>query len=190
MKTPAISLLLLLFSFVAAARVDDSYYLGAGMNLDTFNDDLPNQYKLDGKFRFGPTAGLKATYMWENIGFRTGAFAEWKKISIVNKSAPAGRDEIDLTAYYIAVPLNLQFNPTKDLSIFGGLNPRLLLAKTCEDCGSYDNDVEYLVNYYNFGASYEFSKEFSAEVSFQQAMGENFEDLGINTAQAMIYWKL
>ncbi len=128
--------------------------------------------------------------MWDNFGFRTGAFAEWKKISLINKSAPAGQDEIELTAYYLAVPLNIQFNPMKELSVFGGLNPRLLLAKRCEQCGSYDNSVDYLVNYYNLGAAYEFTNDFSGEVSFQQAMGENFDDLGINTAQAMLYWKL
>lgn len=114
---------------------------------------------------------------------------EWKKVEVENNAVPSSED-IELTAYYAAIPLNLQFNLNQKWSIFGGFTPRLLLAKTCDNCGSFDDDSKYLVNYGNAGISYAFGSTFSMDVGFNQAFNENFNDLKINSAQILMLRKL
>jgi hypothetical protein len=174
----------------AQTAVNHNNFLGVGMNVDTYEEDLPSRYELNDDYRFAPTIGWKHTIMWDNIGFRTGVFGEWKKLSLENKTAPAGQSNVDLTAYYLAVPINAQFNIMNNWSVFGGITPRLLVSKSCKHCGSLDNDETLVYNSFNFGVAWAFHEDFSVEVNFNRGAGEAFRDIGFNTAQAIIYWKI
>ncbi len=176
-----------LLSAGAFSAANHSNYLGAGLNIDTYEEDLPNQLDIDEDFRLAPTIGWKHTVMWDNFGFRTGIFGEWKKLSIDNNSTG---DDVSLTAYYVAVPLNAQFDIMKEISIFGGITPRVLVSQSCDDCGGFEDDDEAIYNSYNFGVAWEFHNDFSVEVNFNRNIGEAYKDLGFNTAQAILYWKI
>ena len=177
------------FSTVAQAAKND-HYLGAGINLDTFNENLPARFELDDKFVLAPVLGWKSTFLWDNVGFRTGVFGEYKKVRLDDNLAVAGKGDVSITAYYLAAPLNLLFQATNRFSIFGGITPRLLVLKSCEDCESFDDSPTLLTNTYNIGGAFEVNSDVSVEVNFQQAIDESFDDLKINTAQALVYWKL
>jgi hypothetical protein len=182
-----LAMTLVFLSTTAYSAANHSNYLGAGLNIDTYEEDLPGQLDIDDDYRFAPTIGWKHTTMWDNFGFRTGIFGEMKKLNIEN-NAPLG-DDISLTAYYVAVPLNAQIE-INDFSIFGGFTPRILVSQSCDDCGSFEDDDEPVYNSYNFGAAWEFHKDFSAEVNFNRGTGDAYKDLGFNTAQAIFYWKI
>jgi hypothetical protein len=177
-----------LFTLAAESATNHDNFLGVGANVDTYEEDLPARLDIEDDYRFAPTIGWKHTIMWDNFGFRTGIFAEWKKLAIEDKAA--GQDDIDLTAYYVAIPLNAQFSLMKALSIFGGITPRVLVSKSCADCGSFDDDEEMVYNSYNFGVAWAFSQKFSLEVNFNRGAGDAFKDLGFNTTQVLIYWKI
>jgi len=186
------SLLLFLFALITvsekAMALDYESHLGLGLNVDTYKDDLPSNYDLEEDLTLAPTLGYKGIILWGNVGLRTGAFFEWKKVKVEDKSGAV--DEIDLTAYYASIPVNLQFNLNDKIAIFGGISPRILLAKTCEDCGRFDDDSKYFVNYVNAGFTYEFGNTFSMDFVFNHAQGDNFEDLKINTAQVLFLWRI
>lgn len=172
-------------SFNALADWDS--YGGLGINLNTYKEDLPNQYELEDDQTLGLTAGWKTVGRWGNIGFRTGAFFEYARVSVDDKLGT--NPNIELKSYYAAIPLNLQFDVIDSLSIFGGLTPRILLAKTCEDCGEFDDDGTTFVNYTNFGVTWNFSRNWSADFVFNHAIQENYENIKINTAQALLFYK-
>jgi hypothetical protein len=169
-----------------AVALDYENHLGFGLNVDSYKSDLPAGQELNKDISFAPTIGLKSLAFWGNVGFRTGAFLEWKNLDV----EVDGSSDVDLTAYYAAIPLNLQFNLNEKWAIFGGLNPRILLAKTCEKCGSFDDDSEVFVNYSNAGISYRFGERFNMDLIFNHALDDNFENLKINTAQALFMWEL
>ncbi len=186
-----VKVLILLLSAVfitsKAQALNYESHLGLGLNVDTYKDDLPSNLELKDDLTLAPTVGYKGLILWGNVGLRTGAFFEWKKLSVEDKAAS---ETIDLTAYYASIPVNLQFNLNDKFALFGGISPRILLAKTCEDCGSFDDDSNYFVNYVNAGITYEFGPSFSMDFLFNHAQGENFEDLKINTAQVLFLWQL
>src|SRR5690606_37976225 len=99
-------------------------HIGGGLNIDTYQEDLPRNYDLKDDLRFAPTLGVKGLVFWGNVGLRSGFFFEWKKVDIEDRTAPPGEDDTRLTAYYVSVPLNLQFNLNDQWAIFGGLTPR------------------------------------------------------------------
>jgi hypothetical protein len=183
------ALLTFLLIFLAfhenSMALDYESHLGLGLNVDTYKDDLPANFKLKDDVTLAPTLGYKGIILWGNVGLRTGAFFEWKKVKV---SAPS--DSVDLTAYYVSIPVNLQFNVNDKIAVFGGISPRLLLSKTCKDCGSFDNDSNLLVNYLDAGFTYEFSNKFSMDFIFNHAQNENFENLKINTAQVLLLWRI
>lgn len=185
-------LLMILLAFFSlgekAMALDYESHLGLGLNVDTFKDDLPSNFELEDDVNLAPTLGYKGIILWGNIGLRTGAFFEWKKVKVEDKSGAI--DTIDLTAYYANIPVNLQFNLNDKIAIFGGISPRILLSKTCEDCGTFDDDSTYFVNYINGGVSYEFGNTFSMDLVFNHAQDDNFEDLKINTAQVLFFWRI
>jgi hypothetical protein len=187
-----LTLFSLLFAFVfltpKASALDYESHLGLGLNMDTYKDDLPSNLKLKDDLTLAPTLGYKGLILWGNVGLRTGAFIEWKKIKVEDKSG-AG-ETIDLTAYYASIPINLQFNVNDKISVFGGISPRLLLSKTCEDCGTFDDDSKVFVNYLNAGFGYEFGNTFSMDFVFNHAQDDNFENLKINTAQVLFLWRI
>lgn len=187
----AASVLIILFAFLSlsekAVALDYESHLGLGANVDTYKDDLPSNFELEDDISLAPTLGYKGIILWGNVGLRTGAFFEWKKVKVEDKGA---NDTIDLTAYYAAIPLNLQLNLNDKLAVFGGISPRILLSKTCEDCGNFDDDSNIFVNYVNAGVTYEFGNTFSMDFIFNHAQGENFEDLKINTAQVLFLWRI
>jgi hypothetical protein len=165
-------------------------HLGLGLNIDTYKADLPGNQELKNDFSLRPTLGIQGIILLGNVGLRSGAFFEWKKVEVKDKSAPSSENDIDLTAYYVAIPVNLQFNLNESWSIFGGVTPRILISKTCDQCGSFDNDSRTFVNYSNIGLSHKFSKAFSADVAFNQALQDNFKDLKINTLQLLLSWQI
>jgi hypothetical protein len=169
-----------------ALALDYENHLGFGLNIDTYKADLPSGQELNNDISFAPTIGLKSLALWGNVGFRTGAFLEWKSVDV----DIAGGEDVDLTAYYASIPLNLQFNLNEKWAIYGGLNPRVLLAKTCEQCGTFDDDSMVLVNYSNAGINYRFGERFNMDFIFNHALGDNFENLKINTAQVLFMWEL
>lgn len=170
-----------------AAQADWDNYGGAGLNINTYKEDLPNQYDLEDDLTLGATAGWKTIGRWGNLGFRTGAMFEYQRVSIDDTGS---NPNIDLKSFYVAVPLNLQFEVVDDaIAIFGGITPRVLLAKTCEDCGTFDNDGNFLTNYANGGITWKFADRWSADFIFNHALGDNFEDLKINTAQAILFYE-
>lgn len=173
-----------------AFALDYETHIGGGLNVDTYKEDLPGNFELRDDFGFAPTLGVKGTAFWGNVGFRSGLFFEWKKVDIEDRDAAPGEDDIRLTAYYLAVPLNLQFNINEKWAIFGGLTPRGLLAKRCEDCGRFDDDPEYFVNYSNGGISYKFNDKWSIDVNFQHGLGDNFKDLKSSTSQVLFLYQL
>jgi len=183
-------LLTALLSPLSALALDFENHLGLGINGDTFKSDLPAGQDVENDYGLGLTLGVKSSVFWGNVGLRSGVFAEYKKVTIEDDFAGAGRGDIDLTAYYAAIPVNLQFNVNDRWSIFGGIIPRILLAKSCDSCGRFDDDSKILVNYTNLGIGYEMSEKFSVDVSFQQAQDDNFEDLKINTAQVLFLYRL
>lgn len=184
-------LFLFLFSLIfhadQASALAYQSHLGLGLNIDTYKEDLPSSLELEDDISLAPTLGYKGILLWGNVGLRTGAFFEWKKVSVEEKTTS---DTSDLTAYYATVPLNLQFNLNDKLAIFGGISPRLLLSKTCEDCGTFDDDSKFFVNYVNAGVSYAFGSTFSMDFIFNHAQNENFENLKINTAQVLFLWRM
>ena len=186
------SVFLFLFALITVNQkvmaLDYESHLGLGLNIDTYKDDLPSNFELKDDVTLAPTLGYKGVIRWGNVGLRSGAFFEWKKVKVEDKSGAI--DTIDLTAYYAAIPVNLQFNLNDKISIFGGITPRLLLSKTCEDCGTFDDDSNVFVNYLNAGFGYEFGNTFSMDVVFNHAQDENFEDLKINTAQVLLLWRI
>lgn len=165
-------------------------YIGAGANIDTFKSDLPGGYELEDDMGFSPTIGMKGLAFWGNIGFRTGLFLEWKDAQVENSAAPAGEQSIDLKSYYAVVPLNLQFNINEQWAVFGGLAPRVLLAKTCDDCGRFDDDANYFVNFSNAGVTYKFNDKFSMDVNFQHGLSETFDGLKVNTGQLLFFYEI
>lgn len=179
------TLLLFLLPFSALANWDS--YGGIGVNLNTYKEDLPNQYELESNNTLGLTAGWKTIGHWGNLGFRTGAFFEYTRVSLDDKTG--GNPNIELKSYYAAIPLNLQFDILDSFWIFGGVTPRILLSKTCEDCGDFDDDGTTIVNSSNFGVTWEFSKNFSADFIVNHALQENYEKIKINTAQAILFYK-
>ena len=185
------SFLLILFTFFVtnqkALALDYESHLGLGLNIDTYKDDLPSNFDLKDDLTFAPTLGYKGIILWGNVGLRTGAFFEWKKVEVKDKNAG---NTTDLTSYYASIPINLQFNLNDKIAIFGGISPRILLAKTCDDCGKFDDDSKYLVNYVNAGVTYEFNQDFSMDLIFNHAQADNFENLKINTAQALLNWRI
>lgn len=186
------SLFLILVIFLALSRkshaLDYESHLGLGLNIDTYKDDLPPKYDLQENLTLAPTVGYKGIILWGNVGLRTGAFFEMKKVKVKEKTG--GQDMIDLTAYYASIPVNLQFNLNEKIAVFGGLSPRLLLSKTCEECGNFDDDSNVFLNYLNAGFTYEFGKTFSMDFIFNHAQDENFDDLKINTAQVLLLWMI
>lgn len=180
---------LLLLSFLVfsqtASALDYESHLGFGLNVDTYKDDLPANFKLKDDVTLAPTLGYKGIILWGNVGLRTGAFFEWKKVKVDGPT-----DTIDLTAYYASIPINLQFNVNDKIAVFGGVSPRLLLSKTCKDCGSFDDDSNLFVNYLNAGFTYEFGNTFSMDFIFNHAQNDNFEKLKINTAQVLLLWRI
>lgn len=184
--------LMLFMAFISspANALDYEHHLGLGLNIDTFKDDLPPNLDLRNDIALAPALGYKGVILWGNVGIRTGAFFEWKKVDVENSAAGPSDDDIDLTAYYAAIPINLQFNLNQAWSFFGGITPRVLLAKTCDNCGSFDDDSKYLTNYANGGISYKFGNTFSMDAIINHALGENFEDLKINTAQVLFFWEI
>lgn len=165
-------------------------YLGVGLNFDTYSEDLPDRFDLEEKFALAPVLGWKTTLLWDNVGFRSGVFGEYKKVRLDDNLATSGKDDIAITAYYLSAPLNLLFEATDRFSLFGGITPRLLVLKSCEDCESYDDSPTMLTNSYNIGGAFDFNSDVSLEVNFIQAIDESFDDLKISTAQALVYWKL
>jgi opacity protein-like surface antigen len=189
MLTRVISLLVLLIP-ISGYTLDFENHLGLGINGDTFKSDLPAGQDVKNDYGLGLTLGLKSSVFWGNVGLRSGVFAEYKKVTIEDDFAAPGADDVDLTAYYASIPVNLQFNLNDRWSIFGGIIPRILLAKSCDSCGRFDDDSKILVNYTNLGIGYEMSEKFSVDVSFQQAQDDNFKDLKINTAQVLLLYRL
>lgn len=190
MNITSLSRLMILILLVgsSAYALDYESHLGIGLNVDTHKDDLPARFELKDDVTLAPTLGYKGIILWGNIGFRTGAFLEWKKVEIKDKSGTP--ETIELTAYYATVPLNLQFNINDKIAIFGGISPRFLISKTCENCGSFDDDSKLLINYFNAGVTYEFGNTFSMDFNINHAQSDNFEDLKINTAQILMLWRI
>lgn len=179
-----IAALALISSFNALAKWDG--YGGIGVNLNTYKEDLSNQYELENDTTLGLTAGYKTIGRWGNIGFRTGAFFEYTRVSVDDTS---GNPNVELKSFYAAIPLNLQFDIIDEISIFGGLTPRILLAKTCEDCRQFDDDGATFVNYTNFGVTWNFARNWSADFVFNHSIQDNYEDIKINTAQAILFYE-
>lgn len=181
--------LTMIISFSSFA-LDYEHYWGGGLNIDTYKEDFPANLDLEDDLTLAPTLGYKGVILWGNVGFRTGVFAEYKKINVENSAAPAGEQDYELTAYYATVPLNLQINLNPKWSIYGGFMPRVLLAKTCEQCGTFDDDSKILANYSNLGFGFKMSRNWSMDINFQQALDDNFEDVKINTAQVLLFYEM
>lgn len=164
-------------------------HLGLGVNVDTYKTDLEDRFDLEEDYGWSPAVGFKTIFLWGNVGLRTGAIFEWKKFTVEDKGVGA-TDDVDVTGYYVGIPLDLQFNLNNKLSIYGGLAPRILLAKSCDHCGSFDDDSDIFINYANGGIAYMFGDTFSVDLSFNHSLQDNFENIEINTAQFMMFWKL
>jgi hypothetical protein len=164
------------------------HYLGAGLNLNTYSDELPPQLSRDQGFTLAPTLGFKSLARWGNVAFRTGAFFEWKRVNLENRTAP-GLNDIELRAYYVAIPINLQFELNPRFAVFGGITPRVLLTGTCRNCVNYNDDFSNLVNYYNAGVTYYFDNAFSLDLLVHQAQSDNVSNLRINAGQLILYWR-
>lgn len=160
--------------------------MSLGLNVDTYKSTLPNNLDLKEDYGLSPTIGYKYLNYWGNLALRTGLFFEWKYPQINNPSAPTGERLIKLRSYYVAIPINLQFKIHSKWEVFGGYNPRVLLAKTCEDCGNFDDEGKVLVGYWNAGFTYRMSPKWSADVGFHNAQTESYKDLKINTAQILL----
>jgi hypothetical protein len=182
-----VALLLSLLSLPAMA-LEWSNSLSAGFHLDTYQSDLPQRYRNESNFNLAATAGLKTLALWGNIGFRTGAFLEFKRARATDRQA-VPEANVEATAYYLAVPLNLQFNLNESLAVFGGYAPRLLLARRCERCGDFD-DSELLVNYANAGFTWRFNDRWSTDVSFHHALSDNFKNYKISSTQVLLNYQL
>lgn len=174
----------------AAYAVNNDNYLGAGLNIDTFTEELSDRFDLQEEMGLSPVIGWKSTFLWDNVGFRTGVYGEYKNISLDDDLAAPGKDDVSITAYYLSAPLNLLFKATDNFSFFGGVTPRLLVLKSCDNCKSYDDSPNMISSAYNIGGAYEFGNDVSLEVNFLQGISESFDDIKINTAQALVYWKL
>jgi hypothetical protein len=185
-----VSILAIITALPLAHAIDVEKHLGLGVNFDTYQSDLPANYDLERNHAFAPALGFKAMSFWGNVGFRSGVFLEYKRAELENETAPAGQRDIDLTAYYAAIPLNLQFNLHDNWAIYGGIMPRFLMAKTCDNCGGFDDRSNFMVNYGNAGVTYNMNERFSVDVGFQHALNDNFDDLKINTAQVMFFYKM
>lgn len=184
MWTKAILASALMVPFIATAQWDQ--YGGLGLNINTYREDLPDRYNLEDNTTLGLTAGWKTVGRWGNIGFRTGAFFEYTRVSVDDRQGP----NAELKSYYAAIPLNLQLDIVDNVfSVFGGVTPRLLLAKSCRDCGSFDDDGEIFNNSWNAGITWEFNPRWSADFVFHHALTENYKDIKINTAQAVLFYK-
>lgn len=169
------------------AQAEWDNYAGIGLNINTYKEDLPQQFDLEDDMTFGATAGWKAIGRWGNLGFRTGAFFEYQSVSVDDKAG--ANPNLDLKSYYVAIPLNLQFNILDSLAIFGGVTPRLLLSKTCEDCGTFAEDDNFLTNYANAGVTWKFADRWSVDFLVNNALQDNFKDIQINTAQAILFYE-
>lgn len=180
-------LALMLSSTASAATTENSAVLG--LNVDTVKEDLPGNLDLQDEISLAPTFGWRHVRRYGNFGIRTGILGEWKNLDVKDKSAAAGEDDIQLRAYYAAIPLNIQFFVNEKWAIFGGITPRLLLAKTCESCGSFNDDYNFFTNYTNAGITYMMGQKFGADVVFNHATSENFEDIKINTTQVLFHYR-
>ena len=190
-KTFKLSMLLSLTLFsLQGLALDYNNSIGIGAHLDTVKEDLPANFDLKNETSPAATIGWRAIALWGNIGIRTGAFLEFKDVDIKDRAAPAGEDDIELRAYYAAIPLNLHFKLNNDWAFFGGITPRVLLAKTCEDCGRFDEDEKIIVNYYSGGLAYMFNNKLGADLVFHNAASEAFKGIKINTAQVLFHYEL
>lgn len=164
--------------------------IGLGFNLDTVKSDLPDTFRFKNEYSPAATIGWRAIALWGNVGIRTGAFFEFKNVQIKNESAPLNNNSIDLRGYYAAIPVNLLFQINNRWAFFGGITPRILLAKTCDHCGTFNEDEQIVVNNYNGGIAYMFNNKLGLDVVFHNGADEYFKNIKINTTQLLLHYEL
>lgn len=185
--------LLFVFAIVQSAFSAAVYYSpGAGFNIDKNSENLSESYKLREKTAFSPVAvGVRMLVFTGKYKLRTGLYGEIKKVSAERSDPSLFDNDINASAWYGVIPLNLQVSITERFYTYLGLSPHVLVLKSCNNdtvipqgCGSFSNPSKF-VNYSMLG--FGFSKDkVDFELNYQHALSENYKGVKINTLQVMV----
>ncbi len=177
---------LILLSISSVAADDQSFSLGGGLTFSDIETDESLGSSVDEEIGVGLNLGARGLFsLSEGLKFRTGLYFQEKAAKF---SIKAPGIEGDLTARIIsaAIPLNLQFQVSPMLSLFGGYSADFTINEYCTSSGdlsscSIGEDAKSIVHNAVVGVSIFGNDKLDVDVSYQHGLTEVLDDLKLHT---------
>lgn len=181
--------------FTTSAFSDTKFSLGAGFNFNTIDTEgslgsgVDEEISIDLSIAGKVEVGINDLWL-----FRTGLWLQEKSAKYSIDFAGIEGDITSNTSY-LSVPLNLKYQASKDIGIFGGYIADVRINDYCSTGGDFnsctiDEDSRSVVHLATLGVSILGSEKFNVDLSWQQGLTDYYKDLiKMHTFQAMAFYK-